>query len=182
MRPDPIRALANALDTQRTGMVVVFYPDLGLREAIVDEVASVAGPSVPMHRATTAEEARAHPRDLVLLVPSNEVDAVLDLDAMRERFLDPARDFPVVLFLMRDGDGALALAKDAPALASWVRGSTPDPEALAEIDPAAERAQFLATTGSDVEAWLERWRAGSLPGSGENLSLAYWALSLERAR
>ena len=60
----------------------------------------------------------------------------------------------MVLFLLRDGDGRRALAKEAPSLWSWATGSDSDPEALAEIDPAAERAAFEAQHGVTPEDWV----------------------------
>ena len=42
---------------------------------------------------------------MVLLVPADEREVVLDLDASRDRLLEPARAHPVVLFLLRNGDG-----------------------------------------------------------------------------
>jgi len=86
----------------------------------------------------------------------------------------------VVLFLLRDGDGRIALA-NAPSLSSWVRGSDVDPDRVAEVDVTSERARFDTEMGQSVEDWLAAWRAGAIPRNGETFARAYWAALLERS-
>jgi hypothetical protein len=125
------------------------------------------------------EEAIKSPHRMALLVPNDEQAVVQELDGRRDQLLaDPARTQPVVLFLLRDGDGRTALAK-APSLSSWVRGSDVDPDRIAEVDVPAERARFLGETGKSVEDWLVAWRAGEIHRDGETLSRAYLAVLLE---
>jgi hypothetical protein len=117
---------------------------------------------------------------MALLVPSDEPAVVEELEGRRDQLLaDPPRTQPVILFLLRDGDGQVALAK-APSLSSWVRGSDVDPDQIAEVDVTAERARFQAEVGQSVEDWLAAWRAGAIPRDGETFARAYWAALLER--
>ncbi|MDO9020115.1 MAG: hypothetical protein Q8S73_25905 [Deltaproteobacteria bacterium] len=160
------------------GAAVIYYPDLGLRDWLIGEVESLAPASARPVRVAEVEEIFAHPDRLVLFVSDDERRAVEDLDGNRDRLRAPARaPFPVVLFLLRDGAGQRALA-DAPGLASWVRGSDPDPERLAEVDSTAERAAFAESTGDVPEAWLARWRRNEIPQTAENLAHAYRAALL----
>jgi hypothetical protein len=178
---DPIESLASAIERDKGGVAIVWCPDLGLREWLVGEVESLAPTAARPIRAATVEEAIGAVDRMVLLVPADEREVVLDLDASRDRLLEPARAHPVVLFLLRNGDGQQTLAKEAPSLWSWAAGSDADPEALAEIDPAAERAAFEAKHGATPETWLARWRAGEIARSAESLSVAYRAMLLERS-
>lgn len=176
---DPIGSVAGALQRDEGGLVIIWYPDLGLRDWLVSEVDSLAPTGTSSIRVSSVEEAIGAPDRTVLLVPVDEREVVLDLDASRDRLLEPRRTRPVVLFLLRDGDGQRALAKDAPSLWSWAMGSDADPEALAEIDPAAERAAFEMQHGATPEVWLARWRAGAMPHDAQNFSVAYHAMLLE---
>lgn len=175
---DPTTSLVNAIQRDSGGFAVVFYPDLGLREWLAKEVESLLPDDVPRVRASTAEEALAAPDRAVLLIPIDEASVVEDLDALRDQFLFPQRQHPVVVFLLRDGDGQRALSR-APSFASLIRGSDPDPEMLAELDVDGERVAFLNTTGESPEAWLRRWRAGDIPTDPVSLSVAYRAMLLE---
>lgn len=177
--PNPVASIASALERDGgDGIVVVYYPDFGLRDWLVNEVESIAGAKTSV-RANSVEEARAHSNALVLLLPTNERAVVEELDGVRDQFLEPRRAYPVVLFLLRDGDGARAL-REAPSLASWVRGSDPDPEQLAEFDVEAERRAFEAEVGSSPEEWLARWRANEIPMESHTLALSYRASLLEK--
>lgn len=177
---DPIEAILNALDRDTGGVVVVWCPDLGLREWLVEEVESVAAADARPFHTETVEAALAEPERLALLVPRSEREAVLDLDACRDRLLETQRKHPVVLFLLRDGDGQRALAESRASLASWIGGNAADPDALAEVDPVTERTAFVAATGESPEAFLAQWRAGKLTNDAQNLNLSYWASLLER--
>jgi hypothetical protein len=176
---DPIESLASALQRDEGGLAIVWCPDLGLRDWLVSEVESLAPKGARPIRVSGVEETIAAPDRMVLLVPLDEREVVLDLDASRDRLLEPGRTRPVVLFLLRDGDGQRALAEEAPSLWSWAAGSDADPEALAEIDPVAERAVFEAQHGATPEAWLAQWRADGMTRSSQNLSAAYRAMLLE---
>jgi hypothetical protein len=176
---DPMEAVLNALDRDAGGVVIVWCPDLGLRDWLVGEVESVADADARPVQVDTVEGALNQPERLALLVPRNEREAVLDLDACRDRLLEPPRRQPVVLFLLRDGDGQRALAESRPSLASWIEGNDADPDQLAEIDPEAERAAFIDATGQSPEAFLAEWRAGQLPNTNVNLGRAYRAMLLE---
>jgi hypothetical protein len=176
---NPVASIANAIERDGgDGIVVVYYPDFGVRDWLVGEVESSVGAETSV-RTSSAKEAHAHPEALVLLLPANERAAVEELDGMRDQFLEPKREHPVVLFLLRDGEGARAL-REAPGLASWVRGSDPDPERLAEVDVEAERRAFQAEIGASPEEWLERWRASEIPMETRTVVLSYRAALLER--
>lgn len=176
---NPVASIANALDRDGgDNIVVVYYPDLGVRDWLVDEVESIAGADASV-RTESVRDAHQHPEALVLLRPSNERAVVEELDGMRDQFLEPKRAHPVVLFLLRDGDGARAL-REAPSLASWVRGSDPDPERLAEVDVEAERRAFEQEAGTTPEEWLARWRANEIPMETRTVVLSYRASLLER--
>jgi len=176
-----IESLLNAVDRDPGGVAIVLCPDFGLRDWLVEQVESLVPDEANAVRATDVEAALAEPTRLVLLIPKDERETVLDLDANRDRILQGAgRSQPIVLFLLRDGDGERTLANDAPSLRSWIGGSDADPEKLAEIDIVKERAGFEAKHGVTPETWLAQWRSGALPESGENYRTAYDALLIER--
>jgi hypothetical protein len=176
---NPVASIANAIQRDGgDGIVIIYYPDLGVRDWLVNEVESIADAKSFVRTGSVAEALR-HPEALVLLLPGNEGAAVEELDGVRDQFLEPRRAYPVVLFLLRDGNGTRAL-RGAPSLASWVRGSDPDPELLAEVDVEAERRDFESATGASPEAWLERWRAKEIPMDARTLMLSYRAALLER--
>ncbi len=180
--PDAAAHILSALERDDGGIALVLTPlDLGLRDWVVDEVNSLAHPDANPLRTRDVEEAIATRDRMVLLVPDNEREAVLDLNGSRDRIIDPDRPraWPIVLFLFRDGEGMRTWAQDAPSLASIVLGSTPDPDEDASIDVSAERRAFEAETGETPEAWLRRWRDGSWPKTSKNFSLAYRANLLE---
>lgn len=174
----PSASIATALETQSSGVVVIYYPDAGLREWLLGEVESLAPPGAPCLRLEDPELAVEHPDELVLLTTPDEAGAVRTLEGIRERFLETPRSYPVVLFLLRDGAGGDAL-RDSPGLASWVHGSDPDPERISEADPEVERASFRERTGEAPDVWLAQWREGLVADTPANLSLAYWAMLLE---
>lgn len=176
---DPVQGMINAIARDKGGIAIVWCPDLGLRDWLVGEVDSLAAPDANPIRKDGVEAALAEPSRLVLLVPENEREVVLELDASRDRLLEAQRSQPVVLFLIRGGDGQRALAAEAMSLASWVGGSDADPEALAQVDPNAEREAFQRDVGATPEQWLEGWRGGSRPHTSENFRTAYRAMLLE---
>jgi hypothetical protein len=151
------------------------------REWLGGEVESLALEGSHPLRVTDFESAFAEPSRLILLVPDDELAVVLDLDGNRDRLdsEDRPRTQPIVLFLLRGGDGQQALATRAHSLEGWLRGKDTDPEALAQIDVSKERADFEAQGHGSPERWLERWRGGELPQTSTNLRTAYWAMLLE---
>jgi len=180
---EPIQALLGAIERDEGGIAVVWCPDMGLREWLVGEVESLVPTATQPIRTSSVEEALTFPDRMVLLVPDNEEATVLDLDGCRDRLRDEdrPRTQPIVLFLLRHGDGARALAEQAISLSSWIGGSDADPEALAEIDVAAERARFEQETATTPEGWLSSWRAGRTQQTGESFAMAYRAMLLEKS-
>ncbi|HET7504519.1 MAG TPA: hypothetical protein VFK02_26035 [Kofleriaceae bacterium] len=176
---DPVEAMLNAIERDVGGVAIIWCPDLGLREWLVGEVETLAASDAHPVRKTDVESALAEPSRLVLLVPDIEREVVRDLDASRDRMLEAPRSQPIVLFLIRGGDGQRALAAEAMSLASWVGGSDADPDALAQVDPTAERAAFQRELGTTPEQWLEGWRSGSRPHTSKNFRTAYRAMLLE---
>src|SRR6187402_3360243 len=127
-----VQSMLNAVDREAGGVAMVLCPDFGLRDWLVEQVESLAPEAAHALRVSNVEAALAEPKRLVLLIPRDEREAVLDLDASRDRILqEPARSQPIVLFLLRAGDGERALANEAPSLRSWIGGSDADPESLA---------------------------------------------------
>jgi hypothetical protein len=176
---NPTQALISAIERDLGGVAVVWCPDLGLRDWLIDEVEGLAPVGAAPFRTASVEEAIKTPERMALLVPDDERAAVEELEGCRDQLLEPPRTQSVILFLLRDGDGRIALAK-APSLSSWVRGSTVDPDRIAEVDATSERARFHAEAGKSVEDWLVAWRAGDIPRDGESFARAYWAALLER--
>lgn len=175
---NPTQALIRAIERD-SGVVVVRYPDLGLRDWLIREVEGLANPEAQPIRAASVDEALQNPHRMVLLVPQDERAMVEELDGRRDQLLAPPRTQPVILFLLRDGVGYSALA-EAPSLSSWVRGSDVDPDRIAEVDVVADRRQFQAEVGRSVEDWLADWRAERIPRNGTNFARAYWAALLEQ--
>jgi len=177
---DPVQAMLNAIERDKGGVAVIWcLPDLGLRDWLVGEVESiVAADTAPIH-VQDLEAALVEPSRLALLVPKDEREAVLDLDANRERLIETQRTQPIVLFLLRGGDGQRLLAAQPVSLASWIEGSDADPDELAQVDPRAEREAFQRDLGATPEGWLEGWREGSVPRTSENFRTAYRAMLLE---
>ncbi|EYF04833.1 hypothetical protein [Chondromyces apiculatus] len=180
---ESIQSLLGAIERDHGGIAVVWCPDIGLREWLVGEVESVVPTAAEAFRTSSVEEAIAWPRRMALLIPStgDEVTTVLDLDGSRDRLHDEdhPRTQPIVLFLLRHGDGERALAEQAISLSSWIGGSDVDPEALSEIDDAAERTRFTEEAGQPPEAWLASWRAEEIRPTAESFALAYRAMLLE---
>jgi len=176
----PTQALLSAIERDVGGVAVVWCPDLGLRDWLIEEVAGLAALGASPLQVSSVDDALGAPHRMVLLVPNNERAVVEELEGRRDQLLDPARTQPVVLFLMRDGDGREELAR-SPSLSSWIRGSDVDPDQLAEIDAEPAHAQFERETGRSVEDWLRDWRAGAIAQTGETFARAYWAALLERS-
>lgn len=175
-----IESMLNAVDRDPGGVAVVLCPDFGLREWLVEQLESLVPEEARSMRVSDVEAALGEPTRLVLLIPEDERVAVRDLDGSRDMILEaPGRSQPIVLFLLRDGDGERALASEAPSLRSWISGSDVDPEALAEVDVPKERAAFEAEHGMTPEAWLAQWRSAELPETGANFRSACDAMLIE---
>jgi hypothetical protein len=179
---DPIRSTLNAIERDRGGVAIVWCPDLGLRQWLVDEVESLVPSNRGAFRTTSLEDALAAPDRLALWMPEDETEAVLDLDGSRDRLRNEERPRtqPIVLFLLRHGDGADTLARLSTSLWSITGGSDVDPEDLTEIDLPAERQRFEAEHGRTPEAWLGDWRNDTMPLTSENIGISYQAKLLER--
>ena len=177
---EPGVALAGAIERDEGGLAIVTCPDLDLREWLVREVESLVPSGARAFRTSSVREALEHPERMALLIPVDEAEVVRDLDACRDQALEPPRTQPIVLFLLRDGDGHRTLALEAPSAWSWASGSDVDPEPLAELDVESERASFRHESGVEPEAWLARWRRHELPRTQEHYARAFWAFTLER--
>jgi len=104
---------------------------------------------------------------IALLLPthSDEVDAVRRLERDRDSLL--VRRAPGLLFLLAEGSAVAAL-REAPALASWLRGrefdASPDaydPERERPQDFDEAREEFARRIGRLPEQWLDAWRGGT---------------------
>lgn len=177
---EPGVALAGAILRDEGGLAIVTCPDLDLRDWLVREVESLAPTDAHPFRTASVAEALREPHRMALLIPLDEAEVVRDLDACRDQALSPPRTQPIVLFLLREGDGHRSLALEAPSAWSWAGGSDVDPEQLAELDIEAERARFAEEAGSTPEAWLRPWRAQQVPRTQENYARAFWAMTLEQ--
>jgi hypothetical protein len=175
---NPTQALISAIERDLGGVAVVWCPDLGLRDWLIKEVEGLAQPDARPIRTASVVEAIQTPDRMVLLVPQDERAVVEDLDGCRDQLIAPQRTQPVILFLLRVGDGHEALAR-APSLSSWIHGSDVDPDQIAEVDVTADRARFEAEVGQSVEDWLADWRAGRIRHDGAAFARAYWAALLE---
>lgn len=177
----PAEGILSTIERDPSGIGVIWCPDFALRDWLVGEVESLAPEgSHPLRMADVASALVERGR-MILLVPTNEAEAVRDLDANRDRLV-VERTQPIVVFLLRHGDGERALSTEAVNLGRWLRGSDADPDALAEIDPVAERAAFVAAVGERPEEFLAKWRTEKLPNNSKNLGLSYWANLLEGTR
>ncbi|HEX7840580.1 MAG TPA: hypothetical protein VF469_24040 [Kofleriaceae bacterium] len=175
---NPTQALLSAIERDLGGVAVVWCPDLGRRDWLIQEVEGLAEPDAQPIRTSSLVEAIRTPHRMVLLAPQDERSMVEDLEGCRDQLLEPPRTQPVILFLLRDGDGREMLAR-APSLSSWVHGSDVDPDQIAEVDVAAERLRFEVEVGRSVEEWLADWRAGRIRRDGAAFARAYWAALLE---
>ena len=163
---------------EETPVAVIFYQSPSAREELL-ELATILAPPEKQQRRTASVEDAFHDQDtLLFLTPEDEQGAVLALDGRREALRN--RTAPVVLFLMSGGDGEKRLRDDAAGLESWLRGMEYDPERLAPFDVEVERARFKEKTGLSPEAWLTRWREGSIADTTENNFLSHHAALLEQ--
>lgn len=168
---DATGALWKLVHTQ-TPMGLVIYSDHSQRSELIQELELLVPSGLPVLRTSSVDEVSAHPDKLILLTPLDEAGAVLTLDGRREQFLN--RRVPMLLFLLRGGEGLKALS-EAPGLASWLNGSEVEPERLQSIDLESQTRAFLERTGKTPEAWLDSYKAGEIPETFENILLTHRA-------
>jgi hypothetical protein len=161
---DASASLWKALQSQ-TPVVIVLYEDAGLREELIADMKALAPAGATFRQSSDVEDAFREPGSLLFLIPRDERQAIFSLDGRRDALLE--RQAPVVLLLVRDGDGMRSLT-EAPGLASWVQGSEVDPHHLEQIDLHRERKLFKEKTGRWPEEWLEAYRSGRIPDTLEN--------------
>src|SRR5436189_4909411 len=101
---NPTQALISALERDLGGVAVIWCPDLGLRDWLLDEVEGLAPPGATPFRTASVDEAIKTPDRMALLVPDDERAVVEELEGRRDQLLAPPRSQSVVLFLLRDGD------------------------------------------------------------------------------
>lgn len=110
-----------------------------------------------------------HKGTVVVLIPTDEVAAMCELERKRDQLLNLDR---FILVLSEDGERSLA---KAPALASFLRGTRF--RVREEIDVTNAREDFVKLHGQTPEKWLNLWRMGAINDSTENnlvLGLATW--------
>jgi hypothetical protein len=184
MRRTPEETLQHTIQNGSGDVAVVWASDFGLRDWLVNAVERLASPSLTKVRVSDVASALQTAASLVLLIPTDEREVVLDLDASRDALLDaegPSRT--LVLFLVRGGDGERALAADAPSLRSWIASRSVDPDAIADEPEVAsaedERARFFESTGQSPSDWLRAWRSDSIERNAMNYARSVWASFLE---
>lgn len=138
---------------------VVFYRDDESRKDLIELCKLLAPKERSLRPATAVEDAylKENKNAVLLITPTDEIGAVRTLEGRREELLD--REAPAVLFLMQDGSGERFLNRDAPALSSFLRGLTYDPEPPnneAEIEE--RRASFELKHGRTPDEWLRAWQ------------------------
>jgi hypothetical protein len=163
---------------------VVYYRDDEGRDDLLDLCDLLAPAGRDVLPTTSAEDAfRVEHRDkILLLTPDDEVEAVLTLEGRRELLLD--RGAPVILFLLQDGEAERALKQGAPALSSFLRGLTYDPEPPVNEAKLEElREDFSGRHGRTADEWLEAWQHDEIEDTADNNLTAHeaWALRKPRA-
>lgn len=171
--------LATALSRATSGILIVFYPDFATRAVLIADIRSLLPAGTKPKQTASVAKALGDRDHVILLLPEDEAAAVRELDGNRDRFLEPPRSAPVILFLLRNGTGYQELA-EAPGLASWTRNLQVDPSAKSAIDVAAERQAFFAATGQTPEEWLAEQRAEDAETDTATLARGYLAALLER--
>jgi hypothetical protein len=160
-------------------VATVLYEDFAAREQLLELAYLVAPSDFEVHRTEDFEDAfRADLQGtLLLLVPSNEIEAIRKLDARRAEL--GRRTAPVVIFLLRRGSGLQELAVRR-GLAAMLREQEIDPEQLDTFEMELERQRFCDEVKQTPEEWLAEWRAGQKADTPENNLLLHQALLLER--
>jgi len=172
---DASSALWQALQSGNP-IIVVLYEDADLREDLVSEMEALLPLGRKAQRSSDVTDVFTTLDVFLFLTPVDERQSLLVLDGRREALLD--RRAPVILLLLRDGEGVRSLS-EVPGLASWLQGNEIDPYSLQQIDWKQERATFERQTGMSPEGWLEAYRAGRIPDTLENGLLATQAGLLE---
>ena len=157
----------------------VLYEDWAAREQLLELSYLVAPDDYEVHRTEDLEDVFREDRrgTLLLIAPSNEIDAVRRLDAHRD--LVARRTAPAVLFLLRRGSGLQELAVRR-GLGELLRDQEIDPADLDTFEVDHERQQFCDNVAQTPEEWLDGWRAGNKADTPENNLLLHQALLLER--
>jgi hypothetical protein len=161
---------------------VVFYRDDESLEGLLDLCEMFAPEGRPVYETAAIDDAfQPESKDEVLLItPTDEVEAVRTLEARREALLK--REAPAVLFLMQDGSAEHVLNREAPAVWSFLGGLTYDPEAPPnEVDLADGRATFEQKHGRTADEWLEAWRRDEIEDTMNNNFTAHQAWALRKA-
>lgn len=159
----------------------VLYEDWAAREQLIELAYLVAPNAYEVHRTEAVADAVRDDlrRTLLLLAPTNEVDAVRALDASLDAIRE--RSAPVVLFLLRRGAGRKEIGA-SDRLSVLLDHQELDPEDLDTFEIELERQRFIDQVGQTPEAWLAAWRGGELADTKENDLLHHQALLLERDR
>ena len=161
---------------------VVFYRDDEGRDDLLDLCELLAPADRDVIATKTAEDAfRVEHRDKILLItPDDEVEAVRTFEGRREVLLD--RGAPVILFLLQGGEAEKALNQEAPALSSFLRGLTYDPEPPPNDAELAEmRAHFMERHGRTADEWLEAWKQDEIEDTADNNLTAHEAWALRKS-
>lgn len=175
---DSTSALWKLLRSERP-IACVLYEDFRAREQLIELSYLVAPSEYEVHRTETLDEVFREDRrgTLLLLAPSNEVDAVRRLDANLAAIEE--RTAPVIVFLLRRGSGRQELTT-RKKLAALLGDRELDPEDLDTFEIEVERQRFCDEVEQTPEEWLAEWRAGKKLDTPENNLLLHQALLLER--
>jgi hypothetical protein len=159
---------------------IVFYRDDESREDLLDLCELLAPKDRTLHQTDAIEDAFENKDAVLLITPADEMEAVRTLEGRREALL--ARDAPAVLFLMQDGSAERFLNEHAPALSSFLRGLTYDPEPPPnEMELAERRTSFEQRHGRTADEWLDTWRRDEIEDTADNNLTAQEAWALRKA-
>jgi hypothetical protein len=159
----------------------VLYEDWSSREQLIELSYLVAPSEYEVHRTESLDDVfrEALANTLLLLVPSNEIEAVRALDQHREEI--GRRKAPLVLFLLRRGAGRKELAQRS-GIGAMIADQELDPEGVDTFEMELERQRFCDQVKQTPEEWLDDWRNGRKADSQENNLILHQALLLERLR
>jgi hypothetical protein len=163
---------------------IVFYRDDEAREGLVGLCKLLAPEERPPRRTAKIEDVFLNEnRDVVLLMTpptSDEAEALRTLEGRREQLL--TREAPAILFLLQGGSAETVLHRDVPALASFLRGLTYDPDApVNAADLEDRRTAFEQKLGMTPSQWLDAWDADEIADTGDNNLWAHEAWMLRRS-
>jgi len=162
-------------------IVCVLYEDWASREQLIELSYLVAPSEYEVHRTESLEDVfrDALGHALLLLVPSNEIDAVRALDERRDEI--GKRTAPLVLYLLRRGAGRQELSR-RQGIGAMLADQELDPEGVDTFEMELERQRFCDQVKQTPEEWLDQWRGGQKADSQENNLVLHQALLLERER